>query len=77
MHAQQLTIHAEPVAENTGLSWMCISFSVFCVEVLIIRCDKMVSHMTPTCAFVFVIRASDPGKDLPYFIVRHVYIVIG
>jgi hypothetical protein len=43
-----------------------ISFSVFCVEVLIIRYDKMVSHMMPTCAFVFVIKARDPGKDLPY-----------
>jgi hypothetical protein len=26
----------------------------------------MVSHMMPTCAFVFVIKARDPGKDLPY-----------
>jgi hypothetical protein len=41
-------------------------FSVFCVEVLIIRYDKMVSHMMQTCAFVFVIKAHDPGKDLPY-----------
>jgi hypothetical protein len=41
-------------------------FSVFCVEVLIIRYNKMVSHMMPTCAFVFVIKAHDPGKDLPY-----------
>jgi hypothetical protein len=48
------------------VSWTCISFSVFCVEVLIIRYDKMVSHMRPTCAFVFVIKALDPGKDLPY-----------
>jgi hypothetical protein len=36
------------------------------VEVLIIRYDKMVSHMMPTCAFVFVIKARDLGKDLPY-----------
>jgi hypothetical protein len=36
------------------------------VEVFIIRYDKMVSHMMPTCAFVFVIKARDPGKDLPY-----------
>jgi hypothetical protein len=36
------------------------------VEVLIIRYDKMVSHMTPTCAFAFVIKACDPGKDRPY-----------
>jgi hypothetical protein len=43
-----------------------ISFSVFCVEVLIIRSDKMVGHMMSTCAFVFVIKARDPGKDLPY-----------
>jgi hypothetical protein len=48
------------------VSQTCISFSVFCVEVLIIRYDKMVSHMMPTCAFVFVIKACDPGKDLPY-----------
>jgi hypothetical protein len=47
---------------------MCISFSVFCIEVLIIRYDKMVSHMMPTCAFLFVIKAHDPGKDLPYLI---------
>jgi hypothetical protein len=44
-----------------------ISFLFFCVEVLIIRYDKMVSHMMPTCAFVFVIKAHDPGKDLPYY----------
>jgi hypothetical protein len=29
-----------------------ISFLFFCVGVLIIRCDKMVSHMMPTCAFI-------------------------
>jgi hypothetical protein len=45
---------------------MHISFPVFCVEVLIIRYDKMISHMMPTCAFVFVIKAHDPGKDRPY-----------
>jgi hypothetical protein len=50
----------------TTLSQMHISFSVFCVEVLIIRYDKMVSHMMLTCAFVFIIKARDPGKDLPY-----------
>jgi hypothetical protein len=43
-------------------------FCFFCIEVLIIRYDKMVSHMMPTCAFVFVIKARDPGKDLPYLI---------
>jgi hypothetical protein len=43
-----------------------ISFLFSEVEVLIIRYDKMVSHMMPTCAFVFVIKARDPGKDLPY-----------
>jgi hypothetical protein len=48
------------------MSRTCISFSVFCVEVLIIRYDKMVSHMMPTCALVFVIKARDPEKDLPY-----------
>jgi hypothetical protein len=42
-----------------------ISFLFFCIEVLIIRYDKMVSHMMPTCAFIFVIKARDPGKDLP------------
>jgi hypothetical protein len=40
-------------------------FFCFCVGVFIIRYDKMVSHMMPTCAFVFVIKACDPGKDLP------------
>jgi hypothetical protein len=53
-------------AEGRELSRTHISFSVFCVGVLIIRYDKMVSHMMPTCAFVFVIKACDPGKDLPY-----------
>jgi hypothetical protein len=48
-----------------SLSRTRISFLFFCVEVLIIRYDKMVSHMMPTCAFVFVIKACDPGKDLP------------
>jgi len=48
------------------MSWTRISFSVFCVGVLIIRYDKMVSHMMPTCAFIFVMKARDPGKDLPY-----------
>jgi hypothetical protein len=48
------------------VSWTRISFSVFRVEVLIIRYDKMVSHMMSTCAFVVVIKARDPGKDLPY-----------
>jgi hypothetical protein len=43
-------------------------FFVFWVEVLIIRYDKMVSHMMPTCAFAFAIKARDPGKDLPYLI---------
>ena len=43
-----------------------IVFLFFCVKVLIIRYDKMVSHMMPTCAFIFVIKACDPGKDLPY-----------
>jgi hypothetical protein len=42
-------------------------FLFFCVGVLIIRYDKMVSHMMPTCAFIFVIKARDPGKDLPYY----------
>jgi hypothetical protein len=51
------------------MSRTCISFLFFCVEVLIIRYDKMVSHMMPTCAFVFVIKAHDPGKDLPYYLV--------
>jgi hypothetical protein len=41
-------------------------FLFFCVEVLIIRYDKMVSHMMLTCAFIFVIKARGPGKDLPY-----------
>jgi hypothetical protein len=54
-----------------------ISFSVFCIEVLIIRYDKMVSHMMPTCAFVFVMKAHDPEKDLPYLTIRHVYVMIG
>ena len=54
-----------------------ISFLFFCVKVLIIRYDKMVSHMMPTCAFVFVIKARDPGKDLPYHSLRHVYVMIG
>jgi hypothetical protein len=45
----------------------CISFSIFCIEVLIIRYDKIVSHMTPTCAFVFVIKA----HDLPYLLLCH------
>jgi hypothetical protein len=36
----------------------------------------MVSHMMPTCAFVFIIKACDPGKDLPYHY-RHVYVMIG
>jgi hypothetical protein len=48
------------------MSQMHISFSVFCVEVLIIRYDKMVSHMMPTCAFVVCHKARDPEKDLPY-----------
>jgi hypothetical protein len=43
-----------------------ISFSVFCVKVLIIRCDKMVSHMMPTCALYSSSKARNPGKDLPY-----------
>jgi hypothetical protein len=43
-----------------------IFFCFFCIKVLIIRYDKMVSHMMPKCAFVFVIKARDPGKDLPY-----------
>jgi hypothetical protein len=43
-------------------------FSVFYIEVLIIRYDKMVSHMMPTCAVIFIIKACDPGKDLPYII---------
>jgi hypothetical protein len=43
-----------------------ISFSVFCVEVLIIGYDKMVSHMMPTCALYSSSKACDPGKDLPY-----------
>jgi hypothetical protein len=43
-----------------------IFFCFLCFGVLIIRYDKMVSHMMPTCAFVFVIKAHDPGKDLPY-----------
>jgi hypothetical protein len=51
---------------KTCVSRMRISFSVCGVEVLIIRYDKMVSHMTSICAFVFVIKACDPGKDLPY-----------
>jgi hypothetical protein len=54
-----------------------ISFLFFCVEVLIIRYDKMVSHMMPTCAFIFVIKACDPEKDLPYHSYRHVYVTIG
>jgi hypothetical protein len=37
----------------------------------------MVSHMMSTCAFVIVIKARDPGKDLPYQLVRHVYVMIG
>jgi hypothetical protein len=41
-------------------------FFCFYVEVLIIRYDKMVSHMMSICAFTFVIKAHDPGKDLPY-----------
>jgi hypothetical protein len=44
-------------------------FSVFCVRVLIIRYDKMVSHMTSTCALYLSLKACDPGKDLPYLIV--------
>jgi hypothetical protein len=53
-------------------------FLFFCVEVLIIIYDKMVSHMRPTCALYFVIKkACDPEKDLPYLIVRHVYVMIG
>jgi hypothetical protein len=59
------------------MSWTHVSFSVFCIEVLIIRYDKMVSHMMPTCAFVFVMKAHDPGKDLPYLTIRHVYVMIG
>jgi hypothetical protein len=41
-------------------------FLFFCVEVLIIRYDKMVSHMMPTCALYSSSKARDPGKDLPY-----------
>jgi hypothetical protein len=37
----------------------------------------MVSHMMPTCALVLVIKACDPGKDLPYHSFRHVYVMIG
>jgi hypothetical protein len=48
-----------------AVSQMHISFSVFCVGVLIIRYDKMVSLIIPTCAFAFVMKACDPGKDLP------------
>ena len=48
------------------MSRTCISFSVFCVEVLIIRYDKMVSHMMPTCALYSSSKAGDPEKDLPY-----------
>jgi hypothetical protein len=44
-----------------------ISF-VFYIEVLIIRYDKMVSHMMPTCAFVFITKAHDPGMDLPHLL---------
>jgi hypothetical protein len=51
---------------GTLMSQMHISFSVFCVEVLIIRYDKMVSHMMSTCAFVFIMKAQNPEKDLPY-----------
>jgi hypothetical protein len=54
-----------------------ISFLFFCVEVLIIRYDKMVSHMTPTCALYSSSKACDPGKDLPYQLNRHVYVTIG
>jgi hypothetical protein len=41
-------------------------FLFFCVKVLIIRYDKMVSHMMPTCALYSSPRACDPEKDLPY-----------
>jgi hypothetical protein len=37
----------------------------------------MVSHMMPTCAFVFVIGARDPGEGPALFTIRHVYIMIG
>jgi hypothetical protein len=40
-------------------------FSVFSV-LKSLSLDKMVSHMMPTCAFIFVMKARDPGKDLPY-----------
>jgi hypothetical protein len=43
-----------------------ISFLFFCVKVLIIRYDKMVSHMMPTCALYSSSKAREPGKDLPY-----------
>jgi hypothetical protein len=52
-------------------------FSVFYIEVLIIRYDKIVSHMIPTCAIIFIIEAHDPGKDLPHHHIRHVYVMIG
>jgi hypothetical protein len=41
-------------------------FLFFCIEVLIIRYDKMISHMMPTCALYSSSKACDPGKDLPY-----------
>jgi hypothetical protein len=68
---QPYSYHAEKKSMQKALQHVTdvYIFSVFCVRVLIIRYDKMVSHMMPTCAFVFVIKARDPGKDLPYHLV--------
>jgi hypothetical protein len=43
-------------------------FCFLSFKVLIIRYDNTVSHMMSTCAFVFVIKARDPGKGLPYLL---------
>jgi hypothetical protein len=54
-----------------AVSQTCTAFLFFQVEVLIIRYDKIISHITPTCAFELHHSSRDSGRVLLYSIQTH------